>query len=385
MYRSPNANDLGQCFKDVISEASTMCDKILITGDFNMKDIDWHSYSTIHSDEHIEHVFFECLRDNFLYQHVFEPTRFRENQTCNTLDLVISSEEEDIQNLQINPSLGVSDHATIIFDFICTYKEVQNSSVKMQYSKCDTQGFEAEWETIDWDEKFKDLDLDDMWKSFKDQFEVSVKKYVPTSIPKPGCKPKPAWMTPEVLNEIKRKRRAWTRYLATKRNIDFLEYKRVRNEVNDTVKKAKIDYEKSIALNAKKEPKRFWKYVKQKTKSKSSIGNLLKTDGTSTETDSEKADELNSFFASVFTHENLSNIPIVQDLNFDRPLETIDVSLNQVEKLLHELNTTKSMGPDNMHPFLLQKLSKTLCYPLTVIFQKSVSVGKSQKSGNMQR
>ena len=95
-----------------------MCDKILITGDFNMKDIDWHTYSTIHLDEHIEHVFIECLRDNFLYQHVFEPTRFRENQTCNTLDLVISSEEEDIQNLQINPSLGVSNHATIIFDFI---------------------------------------------------------------------------------------------------------------------------------------------------------------------------------------------------------------------------------------------------------------------------
>ena len=191
-------------------------------------------------------------------------------------------------------------------------------------------------------------------------------------------------MTPEVLNEIKRKRRAWTRYLATKRNIDFLEYKKV-SEVNDTVKKAKIDYEKSIALNAKKEPKRFWKYVKQKTKSKSSIGNLLKTDDTSTETDSEKADELNRFFASVFTHGNLSHIPIVQDLNFDRPLETIDISLNQVEKLLHELNTTKSMGPDNMHPFLLQKLSKILCYPLTVIFQKSISVGKIPKNGNMQR
>ena len=145
VFKSPNANDLGQCLKDVISDASTMCDKILITGDFIMNDIDW--------------VFIECLRDNFLYQHVFEPTRFSENQTCNTLDLVISCEEEDIQNLQINPSLGVSDHATIIFDFICTYKEVQNSSVKILYSKCDTQGFEAEWEAIDWDEKFiKDLD-----------------------------------------------------------------------------------------------------------------------------------------------------------------------------------------------------------------------------------
>ena len=94
-----------------------------------------------------------------------------------------------------------------------------------------------------------------MWKSLKDQFESGVKRFVPTSVPKPGCKPKPAWMTPEVLNEIVRKRRAWTRYLSTKRNIDFLEYKRVRNQ-------AKIDYEKSIALNAKKEPKRCWKYVK---------------------------------------------------------------------------------------------------------------------------
>ena len=32
-----------------------------------------------------------------------------------------------------------------------------------------------------------------------------------------------------------------------------------------------------------------------------------------------------------------------------------------------------------MHPFLLQKLSKTLCYPLTIIFQKSVSTGKNPK------
>ena len=96
-------------------------------------------------------------------------------------------------------------------------------------------------------------------------------------------------MTPDVLKDIKMKRRAWNRYLSTKRNIDFLEVKKVRNEVNESVKQAKIDYEKSIALNAEKEPKRFWKYVKQKTKSKSSIGNLQKNDGTLTQTDNEKA------------------------------------------------------------------------------------------------
>ena len=59
-------------------------------------------------------------------------------------------------------------------------------------------------------------------------------------------------MTPDVSKDIKMKRRAWNRYLSTKRNIDFLEYKKVRNEINDRVKQAKIDYEKSIALNAKR-------------------------------------------------------------------------------------------------------------------------------------
>ena len=126
-------NTCSHIFNDLISQASTLCDKLLIRGDFNMKDIDWHFYSTIHSNEHIEHEFIECLRDNFLYQHVLEPTRYRENQTCNTLDLVISSEEQDIRNLEITPSLGVSDHATIIFDFVCTYKsKVTLQSCNMQ-------------------------------------------------------------------------------------------------------------------------------------------------------------------------------------------------------------------------------------------------------------
>ena len=64
-----------------------------------------------------------------------------------------------------------------------------------------------------WEEKF--------WKVFKNQYETSVRKFVPSSTPKPGFKPKPSWMTPDVSKDIKLKRRAWNRYLSTKRNIDF--------------------------------------------------------------------------------------------------------------------------------------------------------------------
>lgn len=191
-------------------------------------------------------------------------------------------------------------------------------------------------------------------------------------------------MTPDVLKDIKMKRRAWNRYLSTKKNIDVLEYKKVRNEVNDRVKQAKLDNEKSIALNAKKEPKRFWKYVKQKTKSKSSTGNLQKNGGTMTQTDNEKATEL-KFFASVFTRENVSNIPTVQDLNFDRPLETVDIIATEVEKLLHELRQRNLWGQTICIHFCSKNCQKHYVILWVSYFKSRFQQGQSQKSGIMQR
>ena len=61
-------------------------------------------------------------------------------------------------------------------------------------------------------------------------------------------------------------------------------------------------------------------------------------------------------FGGLFTQENVSKIPThatVKDLNIDRILGTIDIRVTEVETILHELYTKKSMGHDTMHPFLL--------------------------------
>ena len=110
---------------------------------------------------------------------------------------------------------------------------------------------------------------------------------------------------------------------------------------------SKRDYEKLIANKDKTEPKHFWSYVKSKTKSKSTISNLVKEDGSFTKTDKEKAILLNSFFASVFTSENVQNIPDIEDKDFQNPLDHFILSEETVKKCLLELNGSKSMGPDN--------------------------------------
>ena len=66
--------------------------KAVILGDFNYPGINWDS---LHADNHGS-AFVETCLDNFLHQHALELTRVN-----NTLDLVLSTEKEIIQDVVI--------------------------------------------------------------------------------------------------------------------------------------------------------------------------------------------------------------------------------------------------------------------------------------------
>jgi len=62
-------------------------------------------------------IFLSCLRNNFLIQHVTEPTCFRASDEPNrpTLDLILS-DEHFISNLEYLSPVGKSDHVVLSFD-----------------------------------------------------------------------------------------------------------------------------------------------------------------------------------------------------------------------------------------------------------------------------
>ena len=103
--------------------------------------------------------------------------------------------------------------------------------------------------------------------------------------------------------------------------------------------------------------------------------NLRKDDGSLTVSDKDKAEVLNSFFSSVFTREDLSNMPAFEDKT-DVKLSEIVVSEDMICKKLENLDISKSCGPDNIHPRLLKELSGQLCVPLKILFEKSMKEGK---------
>jgi hypothetical protein len=85
------------------------------------------------------------------------------------------------------------------------------------------------------------------------------------------------------------------------------------------------DYKKLIAKEAKRNPKAFHKYVNSKTKVRSGISELETNEGLSI-SDNEKADTLNKVFTSVFTKENLSNIPACESHPVLNYLNHIDIT-----------------------------------------------------------
>ena len=70
------------CWKSYVGvhEVSEISENVLISGDFDYKDINLENLTTIHSEIQPEYKFIECLRDNYLFQHIRHFTRCRNEQ-----------------------------------------------------------------------------------------------------------------------------------------------------------------------------------------------------------------------------------------------------------------------------------------------------------------
>ena len=113
-------------------------------------------------------------------------------------------------------------------------------------------------------------------------------------------------------------------------------------------------------------------YVRSKMKTKSNIGQFELPDGSYTNDNQEKAEILNSYFASVFAVEGPEALPEFEDRIFAEPLIDIDINETNIAKAIDKLKASKSQGPDQIHPKLIKECKDPLIKPLQIIFKKSM-------------
>ena len=199
----------------------------LIVGDFNFSDIDWkNSTFTSKSAE-----FFECVQDNFFTQHV----DFSTHRSGTTPDLVLSSNEELVTSVEDCGNIGASDHAMIMTCLDLAVDRKRQNKETLNWKKANYDLIESKIINIDWKKEFLTKDANSSWKFFTDTINEAVNEAVPKFTPKTSKKP--AWMSREILQEIRKKRRRWKAYSASRSNKDLVEYKMSEKKVKKLIKK----------------------------------------------------------------------------------------------------------------------------------------------------
>lgn len=144
-----------------------------------------------------------------------------------------------------------------------------------------------------------------------------------------------------------------------------------------------MKYEVLLANKIKTDPKSFYSYVRSKQRTKQSVGPLKDENGTLCNDDESMATLLNRYFATVFTKENMTEMPLlelrqsIQDPNrMVESLLDIEITQSKVENALGKMKENKAAGVDGLTSSYLKSLGSTIVEPLTTIFQQSLSTSE---------
>ena len=87
------------------------------------------------------------------------------------------------------------------------------------------------------------------------------------------------------------------------------------------------------------------------------------------------AELFNNYFTSVFTHEDLSSIPVLQTDDQSPLIGSLHITPETVFNKLVKLKSGKSPGPDGWPTQLIKQMAEYICVPLSILFNKSLDSG----------
>ena len=131
-----------------------------------------------------------------------------------------------------------------------------------------------------------------------------------------------------------------------------------------------------ICENYSRGSKRFWSWINRSKGYRNPIPSLV-CDDTVISDDVGKASRFNQYFSSVFTNEDLGSFPDVKSSTVLGPdlIDFVQFMPEVVFNVLHSLSVDKACGPDLLPAKLLKEGAKSICVPLSHLFQRSFEVG----------
>ena len=223
---------------------------------------------------------------------------------------------------------------------------------------------------IKWKEILENNSVKDCWDIIVSKLETLQKKHVVYN--NLSSRKKPVWFNGDIKVLIAQKKKTWANYKRNPTTELKTVYRAVESELHQKIRAAKTCYENNIAANININPKAFFSYAS--TKNQSNKIDCLQNGQQKVTFDLEKADILNTAFASTFTIEDTRNIPNIENETL-KLMEEFAINENVVETELKLLKANKAPGPDKIYARILKELGNEIVPILTKLFNKSLNEG----------
>ncbi len=283
----------------------------------------------------------------------------------NILDLVLTNIPERIDEVMEAGRLGKSDHVIIATKIKVGSECEEDKEPVPDWRRANWEAMRSELCNVNWRDSLDGKMTDSAWREFTGIVTKPVEKHVPRR--RKRNQNKLAWMTREILRAVRKKKRMWK---AVRNSQITEEYKQVEKEVKNLIRNAKRKFEKKLASGNDGNKRPFFAYVKQRTKSRPTIGPLKDPDGNTVSDTVNMADLLNNTFKDVFTKEGVDSVPEPEAKRYRSEVRTVEFSIKQVKKKIAELRTDAAAGPDGIGPRLLKELTDQLTPALVIIFRR---------------
>ena len=368
IYRPPGGNVEVFCnyLKDTLEEIGNNFNReIFLMGDFNI--------NYLNPQDHSTKLLLDFEQLNGLKQLILLPTR-----GVNCIDLLFSN-SNDITNAGVLP-LNISDHDLIF----ATKKKtcIKRKQVKFtgrSYRYYDKDIFQTQIINMNWEGYWGLRNPNDCWQFILNTIESELSIMCPLKARKVRCSNEP-WLTNGILEAIYDKDQAWKQAKRSGNLDDINRAKQLRNQVKDSIRKAKRDFIQDELENDLGSSKRFWEKINHILPTRD-IGNTIRLvnheNGVPVE-DSETPEYVNTFFtdigpnlAKTFKDTWVNDLPqyegeIIGDIHVDD---------QKMVKLVSDINVNKASSVTNVSTKVLKDAFMVLIPHLTFMYNLSFETG----------
>ena len=325
---------------------------------------------------------FDFLRMTGLRQHISTPTRLTGfSRTC--IDLIISNICENIIVSAGTLVDAISDHLPV---FICTKKQrniLEFKKIKGRtYKNYDKDVLQTLIRNENWNLFYEKEDPAELWNFIIEIIEHHIDIMCPMKYMKFRIN-SPPWITQDVIEAINDRNSLYKQAKTTMDPDDIRLAHAARNRTHKLVLSSKADYIKNTLNQYKDDPKKFWR-VLNSTLLKSDIqaSDVTLNTGNDMYTNiDESCEYMNNHFAGVgkklfsqFNNDAQLNDYIYM-YNIEGSEDEILFSIEDVQKVVKEIDIHKGSGIDYLPSFILKDVFEVIISQLVYLFNKSMSTG----------